>query len=1132
MKSLFFIALIFIIHQSCKSDSYTIKNNKIININNNRQLKTEINLQDYGTLDLIVEFDELPLFISRQNKNYSRSKQSYETIFNDFEKNINNLKEQSRRSCTGSITDRYYKLFFGVGLTVSKDLLYEITNLPNVKKVYRDKKVSIKTNSGNKLIKADIIKSSYGFSGKGIKVGVIDTGIDYNHLDLGAGFGKGFKVEGGYDFYYSDTDPMDINSHGTHVAGIIAAKGDSINGVAPDAKLYAIKVLSDYGSGTITSVIKGIEYAADPNGDDDYSDRLDIVNLSLGYSEGNFDSPDAVALNNLSKLGTVCVTSAGNDGDEGIYTIGSPASALEAITVAACINKYSLTNFTSVGPAGKSYSLKPDISAPGYNILSTEPGNSYGYKNGTSMAAPFIAGSCALLLEKYPELKPEEVKSALMISSDDNYKNHYTAGNGLADLEKAINTKIVFSPPFIDFGRVDFSKIIWSNNIEIKVINISNERQNIRFVSTNNNIDTSLNNFSLMPQEQRFIKFSININTGLLDKNKALLYSEKVTVKINEEEFYLDLAYNSINTMQINFDEIPQKFSLVDKSKKFFYQEKDLRWLDDYTVETKGFDLPKKLDFYAYFPKGLLYYDKDVNLINGTTRHVISKNNSDKEIIFNKMNNEVKDSINFLYLNNDDFSFYINKPSSKLYINKKLPENMTLYFSELIRNQDKLSINDYIFSPQIKRELSDNINTEKEFNIEFFMPYQYMNEGYKYKFYNYIGCPDKTPEYSWNGWLIRSFPLLYLDLYDNKWKGQLQLNAPADFNNFPIGIKFFGLCDFESFNRSSLPQYFIGSHIYRTDTQNILKKYKNMEYDITENDTLYFGSGPYFINAFISNNNDVLNVLPHIETPFGSLREYEFNIKKNSEQPKEGFNNNFIINYKLFHEFPVNLRYKADFLLNEYQAFPELEMLSFKNEKGNILNHSLEKPETIITEFYFNEWSFKPDSDNFKVSYRLSSNETWKNIKCKFSTNYKTNIVEAEFRKEKLENNVSVDMKLIYKSENYYIEQITSPAFIIGNVEFDENDKPVVEKHQFYQNYPNPFNNYTNIKFKLAYPSAISLSVYNSNGQKLDDILSDSRLPDGYHNFKWDASKYSSGLYYYKLTSDKKEFRNKMILLK
>ncbi|MCX6116889.1 MAG: S8 family serine peptidase [Proteobacteria bacterium] len=238
------------------------------------------------------------------------------------------------------------------------------------------------------------IWEEFGVTGKGKVISIIDTGVDYNHPDLGGCFGPGCKVVAGYDFVNNDQDPFDDNKHGTHVAGIAAGNG-TMKGVAPDATIHAYKVLSKAGSGTEDDIIQAIERSIDPNGDGDDSDAVDVINMSLGGSSDSA-SPIARAVNYAS-WASVVVCAAGNSGSTS--PIGAPAAARESIAVAASENVTKLAKFTSFGPTSD-FALKPDITAPGVNIQSTLPGGMYGALSGTSMASPFIAGLSILLLEK------------------------------------------------------------------------------------------------------------------------------------------------------------------------------------------------------------------------------------------------------------------------------------------------------------------------------------------------------------------------------------------------------------------------------------------------------------------------------------------------------------------------------------------------------------------------------------------------------------------------------------------------------------------------------------------------------------------------------------------------------------
>ncbi len=293
-------------------------------------------------------------------------------------------------------------------------------------------------------------------TGEGIVVAVIDTGIDYSHPDLGGGFGPGYKVIGGYDFLNKDSDPMDDNGHGTHVAGIIAADGDT-SGVAPSTKLLAYKVLGADGSGSMSLVLSAIEAALDPNGDGLYNDHADVISMSLGGS-GSPDDPVCVAVEEAISLGVVVVIAAGNEGPS-LGTVASPGLAAGAITVGAADEYGAVANFSSRGPVGD-LMMKPEVTAPGVQIVSTVPfantkySSSSGYMSmsGTSMATPHVSGAAALLIQMHPEWTPEMVKSALISASNDVGESYWVGGAGEIWLPDSMSCALFSSTPLVSYG--------------------------------------------------------------------------------------------------------------------------------------------------------------------------------------------------------------------------------------------------------------------------------------------------------------------------------------------------------------------------------------------------------------------------------------------------------------------------------------------------------------------------------------------------------------------------------------------------------------------------------------------------------------------------------------------------------
>ena len=219
-----------------------------------------------------------------------------------------------------------------------------------------------------------------GNRGASVKVAVIDSGIDYTHPELGANYA------GGYDFVNDDSDPMDDNGHGTHVAGTIAAldNGTGVVGTAPLVSLYALKAFDAAGSGSFSDVIAALEWAVDHG--------VQVTNNSYGDTR-NPGSIVEAAFANAEAAGVLHVAAAGNTGTfngKG-NTVNYPARYGSLVAVGATDFSDVRAFFSSTGPT-------VEIAAPGFLVYSTLPNGAYGWLYGTSMASPHVAGTAALLI--------------------------------------------------------------------------------------------------------------------------------------------------------------------------------------------------------------------------------------------------------------------------------------------------------------------------------------------------------------------------------------------------------------------------------------------------------------------------------------------------------------------------------------------------------------------------------------------------------------------------------------------------------------------------------------------------------------------------------------------------------------
>lgn len=263
-------------------------------------------------------------------------------------------------------------------------------------------------------------------SGDPIKAAIIDTGIDLSHPDLKD------NIKGGYNAISPTKSANDDNGHGTHVAGIVGALNNTIGviGVGPQIDLYAVKVLNRNGSGYLSDVIEGLDWAI-KNG-------MQVVNMSLGTSSDILSFREAVQ--RVNQAGIVQVAAAGNSGSSVIF----PAAYPEVIAVSATDSTDTIASWSSRGP-------EVDLAAPGVSIYSTYKGQTYKTLSGTSMAAPHVTGTAALVLsipakcdadldgicspsevQQRLEATAEQVAPDLIPGKDSLY------GSGLIDTEKAV----------------------------------------------------------------------------------------------------------------------------------------------------------------------------------------------------------------------------------------------------------------------------------------------------------------------------------------------------------------------------------------------------------------------------------------------------------------------------------------------------------------------------------------------------------------------------------------------------------------------------------------------------------------------------------------------------------------------
>lgn len=331
-------------------------------------------------------------------------------------------------------------LIKSVAVEIPTDHLLELVPESKAKMVWNDIRVHPCLDVAVRAIHADRAQQ-HGFTGKGVTVAVLDTGID-PHPDLML---PESRVIGWKDFVNDRKEPYDDEGHGTHVAGIIAGSGRESGGkyvgVAPQANLVGVKVLDAKGGGPVSRVVAGVQWVVENK--DKYN--IKIINLSLGgpAEEGYRSDPMSKATEMAWRSGLVVCAAAGNTGPKK-GTITTPGIAPSIITVGSINDQGTpprrddvIDDFSSRGPTIDRLS-KPDIVAPGGAISSLKRGGGYVSLSGTSMATPMVSGACALLLAQNPHYRPERIKRILLDTAEDRGYDRLIQGRGYLDLNKAL----------------------------------------------------------------------------------------------------------------------------------------------------------------------------------------------------------------------------------------------------------------------------------------------------------------------------------------------------------------------------------------------------------------------------------------------------------------------------------------------------------------------------------------------------------------------------------------------------------------------------------------------------------------------------------------------------------------------
>jgi subtilisin family serine protease len=446
-----------------------------------------------------------------------------------------------------------------------------LRNLPGVLRVSEDLEVRCTPIAAAASAPSTVSPLAGRATGKGIRVGVIDTGIDFLHEAFGGGYGPGFKVCGGYNFITPSALPMDDNKHGTHVAGIIAGNSRTFSGMAVNASLYSYKALKADGAGYTGTVIAAIDRAI--------ADSMKVINLSLGSSNGDPDDILSRAVDRAAAAGIVVVVAAGNDSEPG--SIGSPGAARMALTVGAVDSNNVIAPFSSKGPTQKNFGIKPDVVAPGVGIMSVQMGGGYMALSGTSMAAPYVAGVAAGLAELHPSWSGEQIRDAIIQSSTSLAYPVFTAGSGRVDPVKAAGMQTIAVPGSLSLGFNTTTDASWMMQETVYVVNTRGTAQTFTLAGSASSPAISIRfhepSLAAAPNQRAAVVAEILVTNGALADNLSLFtgYTGTITASSALDTVSIPFAFFKGKILQIIYDETPWQVIVHNrKSAQYSFQPK------------------------------------------------------------------------------------------------------------------------------------------------------------------------------------------------------------------------------------------------------------------------------------------------------------------------------------------------------------------------------------------------------------------------------------------------------------------------------------------------------------------------------------------------------------------------------
>lgn len=1180
-----------LLHESASSKNiFSIEKGKALTIYADQAKRLKTKQYDPNELtEIIVEFLEPPMFLQSETDPKKLSAHFYFDRFRHFETELKTIITNApiRRSVSApspEIEHTFYKTFFGVSLKVQVSGIPDIARLTYVKSIHLNSSVRANVEDAVSIVRADSVWNQLNVFGDSIVIGILDTGIDYKHPALGGGFGPSKKVIGGYDIVNNDADPLDDNGHGTHVAGISAANGDSLKGIAPHAKLLAVKVLNEFGFGSQADIIKGIEWMADPNNDNNNSDQADIVNVSLG-GDGAPDDALSTAANNAVTLGIVFCISAGNG--SGFQTIGSPGNAEKAITVGASDKKDKLAYFSSKGPTKKMYTMKPDILAPGVDIRSSTLKNSTEIASGTSMSAPVVSGICALIKSKHPDWTPAMIKSALMNNAVDLGYEAMSQGAGRVDALNAINASSFTFPPHVNFGldTSEFNK--WTAVESVYVVNIAGTAKNytakVKSLPSGISLTCTPEQFSVPSKDSILVIISVEANNQLVQFPQQGSLAISGAVRLCSEDDTLRIPWSAVKAAKVFFTFNEPVSMLAISNQLNSFSDDDLTRLSlsyyegvlprgTYDIAAGFLGAATK---FIVLEKVPLNAGKSVSITSDSAIHSITTSfvdNSGKSLSDPNKNIVVgfPDSSVFRYM-----SYHSTFEGNQGFYFSRISDRFSVHLSEFSVLSDK-----HIFVPsRMLKGIAGNKNvgnTPSDYltqHIQTALPLAGSNTEYhispiQWSLFQFgendyfgfgiaSGSPYPTKVGSWTGtaYIMGNEPSIVSTT-----------SVEANFVALPANLSSDWLMTppLTIFNDSIVGGFYPSppQHAYRSPSGG----------------TMQYGESPIYTDGFHLNNyygRPSIGLFPYF---YGQLDEE----KSNRTATYKIFDgaNHIIAEDTLSNSRPISVKngpYRTEVIYNDYyvkgkngkgtmtSAFdlshtddtpPMMTSLRLLNSQRRSVSNIVkgEKASILIStadfmirynDYGFPYLAYQAVSDSVQALLRTHGDSAWTTfsvIKIGEDTTRWGKIFSGEVSTFPLKDSSAVDLRIhiIDMSGNTMMWQL-EPAFSVGAytppVAVTTNADPEIpSSYALYQNFPNPFNPSTVIRFDIPEHNIVRINIFDILGRRVK-VLHYGFMVPGSHQILWQADdnagrKVASGIYFMHMNAGSYSSVRKMTVLK